>query len=161
MRPLKQHCKGFPPLFSGISASEVSYTTLDTDPASEETMAAHLYSALAVDFVNALISSSERPVLPNATIVNVNFPPTNNCTTIDDFEFVFTRNHNPEDPDATDVETCGTTQLPVAAFVDTDVGCYASVTVLSAVTKADVDAATQKAVLDRISDILVCLPVGS
>ncbi len=64
-----------------------------------------------------------------------------------------------EDESATDVEWCGTTNLPTESNVVKQ-GCFASVSVFNASTKGDVDANTQAFVLDRINGILTCLSSG-
>lgn len=140
--------------FSGTSTSQVSYITLDSDPTSTATRAAHIYSQLTVQFVNALLASASGTIVPANTTVNVNYPSTSGCTAADDFSFIFTRNL--ANSGAIDVTTCGTDHLPDETTVVHSSGCHVSVSVINAVTKTDVDATTQAVVFDRISDILSC-----
>ena len=84
-------------------------------------------------------------------IVNVNYAAVDACPSADDYRWVFTRNRR--DAGAADVETCGSVHLPSEAAVVLGEGCYASVSAISAVTKTDVDAATQAAVLERLKGL--------
>ena len=147
--------EGIPAIaFSGQSTRQVSYTTLQSDPDSLATIAALVNSQLTVDFVDALLDG-EGTIVPEDTIININTSDVTDCTDPDDFDFIFTRNL--ADPTATDVFTCGTNQLPVEADVIGLDGCYATVSVISAITKTDVDAETQQVVFDRVESILSCL----
>ncbi|KAJ7619512.1 sure-like protein [Roridomyces roridus] len=142
--------------FSGATASHISYTTLTTNPDSKNTRAALIYSALSVKLLETLFASSG-PILPNNTILNVNFPSTSKCTSPDAFKFVLTRiNWAFGVPD--DVETCGMTRLPTESSVLRQYGCFASVSVMDAGTKGDVDAETQAVVLEKLEGILDCGP---
>ena len=90
--------------------------------------------------------------------INVNYASINNCPTPDSYQFVFSR--LVWNPFATDAETCGATQLPSESTV-VGAGCYASVTVISATSKLDVDATLQAQVFDRLRGLPVaCLPKG-
>lgn len=140
--------------FSGTSTSQVSFTTLVTDPDSTATLAVLAYSQLTVTLVEELLASPARPVLPVNTTLNVNFPSTSGCSSVSDFNFVFTRLI--VNSSATDVSTCGTDHLPDETTVVHSSGCHVSVTVIDANTKKDVDAITQGTVLDRISGLLTC-----
>ncbi|KAI0085587.1 sure-like protein [Irpex rosettiformis] len=145
---------------SGESTSSVSYSTLLSDPNSPATLAALLNSQLTAKFLNALLASHHRPILPRNIIVNVNFSPPNNssCSGVDDYKFIFTRLLPDPLHLATDVTTCGTDHLPDERSVirNRSAGCRATVSVISALTKLDVGASTQAAVLDRVSNILSC-----
>ncbi|KZT25032.1 survival protein sure-like phosphatase/nucleotidase [Neolentinus lepideus HHB14362 ss-1] len=136
---------------SGSSLSQISYTTLTSSPSSTDTLAAQVYSAATVDLVNALLASPA-PYLPTGIVLNVNYPSLSDCSSASDYEFVLTRILS--DSSATDVQTCGTTHLPAES--DVVGGCYASVSVYNASTKADVDAATQEFVLNRLGNFLTC-----
>jgi 5'-nucleotidase len=145
--------------FSGSSdsLSEVSYTTLDSNPTSTNTIASNLYAQLTVEFVDTLLSSSTSgPILPPGISLNVNYPSTANCSSVSDYSFVLTRLIS--DPFATDVETCGSTHLPAESDVVALEGCFSSVSVFNATTLLDVDSATQAAVLDRLGSFLTCAP---
>ncbi|KAG7447204.1 sure-like protein [Guyanagaster necrorhizus] len=149
--------EGIPSIaFSGATASQVSYTTLESNPDSVDTLAALTYAALSVHFVQAL-TAAEGTILPPNVSVNVNYPATDNCPDVSNFSFVLSRIN--EDEGATDVEWCGNTTLPAESNVVKQ-GCFSSVSVFNASTKGDVDADTQAFVLDRISGILTCLSSG-
>ncbi|PSS30879.1 hypothetical protein PHLCEN_2v2606 [Hermanssonia centrifuga] len=141
--------------FSATSNSQSSFTTLTTDPTSSASEAAVIYAQLATSFTQALLASPARPILPANITLNVNLPSTTGCSSASDFQFILTRNiGNSAD---TDVTTCGTDHLPDEDTVVTGPGCNIAVSVISALTKTDVDATTQGAVLDRLSDFLSCL----
>ncbi|KAJ4464744.1 survival protein sure-like phosphatase/nucleotidase [Lentinula edodes] len=145
--------------FSGSSdsLSQVSYTTLDSDPTSTNTNASNIYATLTLKFLDALLSDIiPGPILPPGISLNVNYPAITNCPNEADYQFVLTR--LVADSSATDVETCGTTQLPAESDVVALEGCFASVSVFDASTLLDVDAATQEAVLNRLSVFLKCAP---
>ena len=123
-----------------------------------------MYAQLTANLTKTLLAPAARPVLPAGTILNVNYgattfsssgAPNGDCTAAGDFSWVFTRLVS--NSSARDVETCGSTRLPAETTV-VDSGCFASVTVMNASTKADVDAATQALVLDRLtpSGLLTC-----
>ena len=60
---------------------------------------------------------------------------------------------------APDVETCGSDRLPTdESVIEKSGGCFASVSVMNAMTKGNVDAATQAVVLKRLEGFLTCLP---
>ncbi|CDO70418.1 hypothetical protein BN946_scf184999.g59 [Trametes cinnabarina] len=150
--------------FSASSLSQVSYTTLQSAPTSPDTLSALVYATLTTNFTTALLSSARSPVLPLGTTLNVNFGsttfsssgiPNGDCASASDFTWVFTRII--ANASATDVETCGTIHLPDETTVVRS-GCFASVSVMNATTKADVDAASQAAVLERLqpSGLLSC-----
>ncbi|PBK92507.1 sure-like protein [Armillaria gallica] len=146
--------EGIPSIaFSAATGSQVSYTTLESNPNSAGSLAARTYAALGVQFVQAL-TKAEGTILPTNVSVNVNFPSTDHCPDASNFSFVLSRIN--EDESATDVEWCGTTNLPTESNVVKQ-GCFASVSVFNASTKSDVDADTQAFVLDRINGILTCL----
>ena len=137
--------------FSGVSGAHVSYTTLASDPKANSTVATHIYSALTLYFVDTLFNSDDGPTLPPQVIVNVNYAAIGNCSSADDYEWIFTRNRR--DGNAVDVETCGSNHLPSEAEVIRGKGCYASVSAISAVTKTDVDASTQAEVFEQLQGL--------
>ncbi|KAI0351651.1 sure-like protein [Trametes cingulata] len=150
--------------FSASSLSQVSYTTLASEPTSPDTLSSLIYARLTTTLTVELLSPPARPVLPAGITLNVNYgsttfsssgAPSGDCTTAGDFRWVFTRIL--PNSSATDVETCGSTHLPDETTV-VRAGCFASVSVMNATTKADVDAATQAAVLTRLepSGLLTC-----
>jgi len=147
--------EGFPSVaFSGSSTSQVSFTTLQSNATSPATIAALVNSRLTLKFVQALLESPARPIVPANSTVNVNFSAVPNCTNPDDFKFIFTRNL--PNTNATDVATCGTDHLPDETTVVQSSGCHVSVSVINAVNKTDVNAATQAVVFKRITRILSC-----
>lgn len=93
------------------------------------------------------------PVLPNGTVLNVNYPSIDDCIEESDYHRMCSRNH--WNPFADDVETCKSTYLLYEASVVQSGGCYASVSVLGASTKPDVDQGVQAEVLAKLT--LSCL----
>lgn len=145
--------EGIPSIaFSGASGSQVSYTTLTTT-SSTSTQAANIYSALVVKFTNALLGNSGA-ILPASITLNVNFASIMSCPSAESYKFVLTRIASSSS--ATDVTTCGTSKLTAESTAITK-GCIATVSVMDASTKGDVNAATQAVVLAKISPILSCL----
>ncbi|KAF7373322.1 Acid phosphatase [Mycena sanguinolenta] len=152
--PLKRRWKESPSAaFSAATGGQVSYTTLTTSPTATDSKAAIIYSALTVSFIDVLLASSA-PILPSGISLNVNYPSTTSCTSASAFKFVLTRIN--ADSGATDVETCGTTHLPTESSVIAKAGCFATVSVFNANTKANVNAATQAIVLAKLASILTC-----
>ncbi|KAH9856346.1 sure-like protein [Lenzites betulinus] len=147
--------------FSASSLSQVSYTTLTSAPTSPDTLSTRIYATLTTNLTSILLStasSTSEPVLPAGITLNVNFgsttfsssgAPRGACTSPTDFQWVFTRINTPS-MNTADVETCGSTVLPAESTV-VGAGCFASVSVMNATTKADVGASVQGAVLGRIS----------
>ncbi|KAL1938969.1 hypothetical protein VTO73DRAFT_11122 [Trametes versicolor] len=152
--------------FSASSLSQVSYTTLTSAPTSPGTRSALIYAALTTKLTSILLTSPVGgPVLPAGITLNVNFgsttfsssgAPSGDCAAADDFQWVFTR-ILPPSSGTKDAQTCGSTVLPDERTV-VDAGCFASVSVMNASTKADVDAATQGVVLQKLtpSGLLSC-----
>ncbi|THV02677.1 survival protein sure-like phosphatase/nucleotidase [Dendrothele bispora CBS 962.96] len=139
---------------SGDSLSQVSYTTLESEPFSRNTMASRIYAALTVKFLNILLSYAD-PILPPGISLNVNYPSIKGCYSVSSFNFILSR--VTPDASAVDVETCRKRSLPAEADVVAKHGCFVSVSVFNASTKADVDASTQKVVLDKLAGLLTCL----
>jgi 5'/3'-nucleotidase SurE len=145
--------------FSVAGLSQVAYTDLSNNDT--DTMIADIASQLTVKYVNALLADHDKkPILPPGISVNVNYPgPTNTtCTSPDDFSFILTR--IAPNASVTDVKTCGTDHLPGEVDVVAMEGCFASVSVMNATSKTDVDAATQAVVLKRLKHFLSCLPTS-
>lgn len=145
--------------FSGDSGSQVSYTTLDSDPTATSTQAAWIYSALTVHYTQALFATDSDPLLPPGIIVSVNYPSITNCSDASDYKWVLARNL--WDPFASDFAACSEdgSVLPTGSDVVGTAGCYSSVTVLNATTKLDVDATLQGEVYSRLRDLpFSCLP---
>ncbi|KAG6832584.1 hypothetical protein H0H87_001240 [Tephrocybe sp. NHM501043] len=140
--------------FSGAGGAQVSYTTLESDPTGAPSVAAAIYTKLSLKFINQLLDNPG-PILPTNISLNVNYPSTVNCTSADDFKFIFTRIY--ASTNATDVHTCGSTLLPDETTVVTSPGCFATVSVFNASTKDDVPASTQAFVHRKLQPILSCL----
>ncbi|KAF5361467.1 hypothetical protein D9758_006249 [Tetrapyrgos nigripes] len=136
------------------SLAQVSYTTLGSEPLSKNTLGARIYAALTIRFLDALLAGAKPILLPKVSL-NINFPSIDGCLDVFDYKFVLSRVK--EDASSVDVETCGRTSLPAEADVVAHRGCFASVSVFDATTKGDVDASTQKFVLDRLGGFLSCL----
>ncbi|KAF8592470.1 sure-like protein [Ramaria rubella] len=142
--------EGIPSIaFSGATGSQVSFTTLEAGDSAET------YAAVAVTLVEALVASGKPFLLPN-TSLNVNFPSaTGPCTAPSAYTFVLTRIL--ANPNVTDVFTCGTDHLPTeSSIIDSTTTCQSTVSVFNVTGKADVDAATQEFVLNKLQNILTC-----
>lgn len=151
--------KGYPATaFSGRHGKHKSYTELYSDPSSSTSKSAWIYASLTVQYTDTLLASGASPLLPPGVIVNVNYPSTKGCRHARDYEWVFARNLAGP---GTDYKTCGSTTLPTEkSVVETD-GCYASVSVLNATTKTDVDAGLQGEVHARLAGLpFSCLPTS-
>lgn len=148
--------QGIPAIaFSGTSGSQVSFETLSTP--SDSTTASNIYASLST-FITRAVLNSGSPFLPPGVILNVNYPSIRSCSSVSDFEFVLTRVNFPIGNVPKDVETCGTDRLPSEVAVILFDGCFSTISVMNATTKRDVDANTQRIVLDKLSSILTCLP---
>ncbi|KAI3612791.1 acid phosphatase, partial [Moniliophthora roreri] len=95
-------------------------------------------------------------ILPPGISINVSYSNTTDCPFPEDLKFILSRIN--VDSNVTDVETCGTTHLPQESMVVAHAGCFTSVSVFNASTKADVDAGTQAFVLKKLAGLLTCLP---
>ena len=121
-----------------------------------------VYADLSTTITQTLTNSG-KPYLPPNVFLNVNFPEVTDskCRSISDFKFVLSRIY-PAVPfvSGNDVETCGNDErLPTESkVVDTDDGCYVSISAGHADNKRDANAAEQKMVLQKLSSILSCLP---
>lgn len=143
--------------FAGDSGSQVSYTTLQSTPSATSTLSSYIYASLTTYFVKIITDAGLTPILPSGVFLSVNYPSIDDCPAQSDFKWVLSRNL--DNIFATDVELCGSTTLPSESTVVGTSGCYASVTVLDAETKLDVDSTLQAAILMRLSDLpLSCLP---
>ncbi|KAI0696413.1 survival protein sure-like phosphatase/nucleotidase [Cerioporus squamosus] len=120
--------------------------------------AAAFSGASGSEFLTAL-TSTPGPFLPADTIVNVNYAAiTDNCTSSESFKWVFSR--LVWNLFETDYETCGSDHLPRETEVVNHVaGCYASVSVISASNKLDVNSTLQGQVYNRLRSSLplVCM----
>ncbi|OAA72351.1 acid phosphatase [Cordyceps fumosorosea ARSEF 2679] len=126
-----------------------------------EPTVSRVYAGLAAKLTNALIDSG-KPYLPRGVWLNVNFPDVDeNCLNVDDFNFVLTR-ITPGWFSPRDVKTCGRTRLPteMRVYKKSKEGlCYVSVSVGDAQDKTTMnDVRKQKMVLEKLGDLLSCLP---
>lgn len=141
--------------FSGGSGSQVSYTTPSTPSAS--TTIVNVFAAQGADALLSSGVSASDPILPPNITLNVNYAgATGSCTDADSFEFVLSRINVAAAGAPADVETCEETRLPTETSVVARSGCFASVSVMNATTKGDVDATTQAFVLGRLESFLSC-----
>ena len=72
------------------------------------------------------------------------------------YTFVLTRVNTAASGAAADVETCGSDRLLTESHVVGLGGCFASVSVMNATSKGDVDAGLQGEVLGRLEGFLGC-----
>ncbi|KAL4998346.1 survival protein sure-like phosphatase/nucleotidase [Aspergillus recurvatus] len=116
-----------------------------------------IYAELATKVVERVVSGGT-PYLPDDVWLNVNFPSVEGCSAADDFSFVLSRIFTALPLiTADDVETCGSTRLPTESNVVGTDGCYVSISV-GAADKTDADATSQGVVLEKLGDLLSCLP---
>ncbi|KAL4932502.1 5'/3'-nucleotidase SurE [Aspergillus undulatus] len=143
---------------AGIPA--IAFSGADGDPTAwNEAAPAYstIYADLATKVVDRIVSAGT-PYLPEDIWLNVNFPTVDGCASADDFSFVLSRIFTAVPLiTADDVETCGSTRLPTENTVVGTDGCYVSISV-GAADKTDADATSQGAVLDKLGDLLSCLP---
>ncbi|KAF9463382.1 sure-like protein [Collybia nuda] len=148
---------GFPSIaFSGATAAQISYTTLESDPTSKFSLAAATYNNLTLTFLQKYLSNLENPILPPGVTINVNYPGTENCPTASSISWIFTRIAAPSEG-TRDVESCGKTQL-TDELTTIRLGCYATISVFNATTIQDVSADKQEFVLKKLQGLLSCLP---
>ncbi|CEJ61671.1 hypothetical protein PMG11_10195 [Penicillium brasilianum] len=140
--------------FSGSTGSQTAWNASATYPVYSQ-----VYADLALNVTDTLIASGV-PYLPNDIWLNVNFGAvSSSCQTAEDFSFVLSRIHvaipliTPDD-----VTTCGSSRLPSELALSLASGCYASISVGVASTKGDANATMQGVVLNKLSNILTCLP---
>ncbi|PPQ98482.1 hypothetical protein CVT26_013883 [Gymnopilus dilepis] len=145
--------EGIPSIaFSGATGSQVSYTTLTSQPTSSSTQAANIYTSLVLKFLSVLLATP-KPYLPSGVSVNVNFASTSSCSSASDYKFVLTRISSSSTPN---VNTCGSSTLPTESSAITE-GCIATVSVFNAATKADSNSTEQAFVLNKLTSLLTCL----
>ncbi|RDW92633.1 hypothetical protein BP5796_02027 [Coleophoma crateriformis] len=118
-----------------------------------------VYADLATNITSVLLASGA-PYLPANVWLNVNFPDATSttCSSASDYKFVLSRIWTAIPLiSAADVETCGSTRLPVERTVFDTSGCYASISVGDG-DKLDANATLQGVVLEKLQSILTCLP---
>ncbi|KFH41667.1 Acid phosphatase-like protein [Hapsidospora chrysogenum ATCC 11550] len=143
--------EGIPALaFSGASDDHAAW---NEDPPESGLV----YAELATQLTNKVIASGT-PYLPEGIFLNVNFPKFGgDCSKADNFEFVLSR-INPGIVSEPDVEWCGSDRLPTELDVINADGCYVSVSIGDASDKTTANDERQGVVLEKLKDILVCLP---
>jgi len=139
--------------FSGTTGSQLSYTT------SPVPGYASVYATLSTNVTQTLLASGT-PYLPSGVWLNVNYPAvdSSSCSSASDFQFVLSRINSADSSTPDDVNTCGTTRLPTETSVVGTNGCYASISVGIATSKADATADQQSTVMAKLKSILSCLP---
>lgn len=116
-----------------------------------------LYGLLAAQITDKIISSGT-PYLPPDVFLNVNFPKVEgSCTDPSDFKWVLTR-INPGFLSPPDVSFCGGERLPTELSIIRHGGCLISVSVANAKDKTTASTGSQAVVLDKLRDLLSCLP---
>ena len=142
---------GIPALaFSGAADEHAAWN----EPSPESST---VYAELATFLTNKVIDSG-KPYLPKDIFLNVNFPELNDdCASADDFEYVLSR-INPGFASEPDVEWCGSDRLPTETDVIKSDGCYVSVSIGDATDKTTANDERQEVVLEKLRDILTCLP---
>ena len=145
--------EGIPAIaFSGSTGSQVAWTTATQTYQT-------VYANLSTNVTQTIIASG-KPYLPANIWLNVNYPTVSSitCSSPHDFKFVLSRINTASSSTAPDVKTCGSTRLPTETSVVDTSGCYASISVGVASTKADANATEQAVVLGKLKSILSCLP---
>ncbi|KLO08382.1 acid phosphatase [Schizopora paradoxa] len=161
--------EGFPSIaFSGSSGSEESYADLG-ETSKSATTAATVYAQLSLEFVQALLAKpfgtpgSSNALLPPNITLNVNFPePKGSCAATPSLKFMLTRINKAAKGAPADVANpCGgdSEYLSLEDNVINESStkaatCWATVSVMNATTKGDVDAATQAIVVERLGSFL-------
>ena len=168
--------EGIPAIaFSGTTGSQTAW---DADVETYETV----YADLSTNVTQAIVASG-KPFLPDGIWLNVNYPAVSagSCESPSDYGFVLSRINTAGS--GNDVVTCNNggqyvvskllaallerktadvqDRLPDETSVVKSGGCYASISVGVATTKADATTASQQVVLDKLSSILSCLPSSS
>lgn len=137
--------------FSGVSSGTLAW---NTSPVPQRSL---VYARLASKIVDAVIKGGA-PYLPEDVFLNVNFPKVEGqCTDASKFKFVLSR-INLGWFSAPDVQTCGSTRLPIDMSVVNTSGCYVSISVGDANDKTTAPAEKQAVVLAKLKSLLTCLP---
>lgn len=137
--------------FSGLTTGNLAW---DTAPVPARSL---VYADLALNLTNAVLAAGA-PYLPDGVFLNVNMAEVaGDCTDAGAFRYVLSRINTPSILSTEDVETCGSKWLPTEKSV-VDAGCYVSVSVGSCSDKTTADATAQQTVLDKLGDMLTCLP---
>jgi 5'/3'-nucleotidase SurE len=121
-------------------------------------LSSKVYADLALNVTSTIVASGT-PYLPADVWLNVNFPEvtSSKCSSANQFKYVLTR-INSGIISAPDVNWCGSTRLPTESDVNSNSGCYVSISVGDANDKTTIDAERQAQVLPKLRSILSCLP---
>lgn len=96
------------------------------------------------------------PLLPEGVTVNVNYPAIDGCMNPSDYKWVFSRNL--ANIGQEDIRMCESTVLPTEKDIIAAGGCFISVSVLKATTKANANAELQAAVYRQLNKLpFTCL----
>ena len=146
------HEAGVPSIaFSGASDGTLAWNT------SPHPARSLVYGELARRLTDAVLASG-KPYLPSEVWLNVNFPEVGGeCTKADDFKWVLSR-INIGLFSAPDVNHCGGTRLPTETSVVNHEGCFISVSVGDATDKTTAPEEKQAIVLQKLGNLLTCLP---
>lgn len=144
--------KGIPGIaFSGLTTGNLAWDTTPVPARSQ------VYADLSLNLTNAILDSGA-PYLPDGVFLNVNLAEvTGSCTDASAFKYVLSRINTPSVLSTKDVKICGNTWLPTEKSV-VDAGCYVSVSVGTCSDKTDADSTAQQTVVDKLGDMLTCLP---
>lgn len=146
--------QGIPAIaFSGLTTGNLAW---DTTPVPARSL---VYADLALNLTAAVLAAGA-PYLPDGIFLNVNMAEVEgSCTDAGAFQYVLSRINTPTILSTDDAQTsCSNdTYLPTEKSV-VDAGCYVSVSVGSCSDKTTADATAQQAVLDKLGDLLTCLP---
>lgn len=147
--------QGIPAIaFSGATGDETAWNISPIPSYST------VYADLSANITSTLLASGT-PYLPTDIWLNVNYPASTatSCSNAGDFSFVLSRIFDATIISGDDAVTCGNGgRLPTeTAVVDTS-GCYASISVGSTNLDIDASAADQTTVLNKLQNILSCLP---
>lgn len=142
-----------------FSVASTATAPWDADPRSRTMPAkSRVYAELARNLTEKLIASG-KPYLPEGVFLNVNIrEATDKCADASRYKWILTR-ITPGLTSPPDVKWCGSRRLPT----ETDVilkrsGCYVAVSIGDASDKTTVNDKRQGVVLEKIRDMLSCLP---
>ncbi|KAK6221527.1 hypothetical protein LQW54_001299 [Pestalotiopsis sp. IQ-011] len=108
-----------------------------------------------------LVVAGGRPFLPENTFLNVNFPPLGApCNGTRAIQYVLTRRDLDDQGYHVYFDHCNTRRLPTDRELYQHLGCYASISVLSATHSKTAGASVLKIMRDRLSPLLTCVNWG-
>ncbi|QUC22735.1 uncharacterized protein UV8b_06976 [Ustilaginoidea virens] len=118
-----------------------------------------VFARVAANVTQALVDAGPPPLLPRGVYLNVNMPrvAAGGCARADDVRFYLTRTGSGF-ASARDVAWCRGTRLPTEIWIQNQIPCAVSLTVVDALDLSTAPAKKQKLVLDRLRPLLSCLP---